>query len=315
MNASTIVADELVTEVAALTKLTPPAEAKQSTTAGRYLALAQGYAITDPETYKEAAADLATISNLEKSMDEERQTFTRPLNEVLTKFNARFMPHIKTLGEAKKLLSQKLGAFTAEQERIAREAREKAEREAAAERKRLADEAEALRRKAAAEAEAAARAERERQAAARAEQERLEREAANAKSAKARREAEERAAAQREQDALAERQAQEERDRRAAEAELQAQALETTASVVIAQPVGAAVAVTKVGGISARVTVDCEVTDKEAFVRWILTERKDLIDVIDFDGAKLRAFCKVGGLKTTAPGLHVFPKHGVSVRG
>lgn len=306
--------DNLATEVVALTRLSVPPEAKQSGLAERMLALATATNITSAEDYEFAGENLKKIKAAEKAMDEERTSFTAPLNAVLSKFNARFMPHIKTLGSAATVLSQKMGTFTAEQERIAREAREKAEREAAAERRRLADEAEALRQKAEQEARAARQAEEQRQAAARAEAQRLEQEAANLKTAKARKEAAERAEAQRiENERLAE-EARLAETNRLQLAEQQAQALETTAAVTIAQPLGAGVAITKVGGISARVTVDCEVKDKVLFLRWILDTRPDLVDLVEFDGAKMRAFCKVGGLKTVAPGLHVFPKHGVSVR-
>jgi len=306
--------DDLAGALGALaTKTNPEAAQKNATTAERELALATGYTIATAEEYKFAAEDLRRIMERSAAMEAERTVFTGPLNQVLKAFNARFMPHIQTLDKAAALIKQKMGAFTAEQERLARIERERAEAAAAAERKRIEDLATAERKRAADAAEAAAKAERERQAAAAAAQRKLDEEAAAAKGAKARREAEARAEAQRIEN---ERLAAEQRERDEAarlDAERKAQALETTAAMVVAQP-STAMAVTQASGITTRTLVDYEITDPAAFVGWIMASRPDLIELITFDAVKVRAFTKLAGLKTTAPGLRVFPKSSVAVR-
>jgi len=306
MTTKTEVADELVTELGAIATKAYPTDVANGTRAARALAMAENYQVTTAEEYHFAADDLKRIMRDSSAMDNERTSFTGPLNAVLAKLNARFMPHVKTLDKAAAILKQKLGAFTAEQQRLADEERKRAEAIAAAERKRIADEAEAVRR-------AAAKAERERQAAAAAAQRKLDEEAAAAKGAKAKREAAERAEAQRIEN---ERLAAEQRERDEAarlDAERRAQALETTAAMVVAQP-SSAMAVTQAYGISTRTLVDYEITDPAAFLRWILDSRQDLLGVVEFDGVKMRAFTKLAGLKTTAPGLRVFPKSSVAVR-
>lgn len=306
--------DTLAGALSALaTKTNPEAATKNSTAAERALAMATNYTIATAEDYRMAADDLRSIMERSSAMDTERTVFTGPLNEILKAFNARFMPHIKTLDQAAATLKQKMGAFTAEQERLAAEERKRAEAVAAAERKRIEDLAAAERKRAADVAEAAAKVERERQAAAAAAQRKLDDEAAAAKGAKARREAEARAEQQRQEN---ERLAAEQRERDEAarlEAERKAQALETTAAMVVAQP-STAMAVTQASGISTRTLIDYEITDPAAFLRWILDVRPDMLPVVDFDGVKMRAFTKLAGLQTKAPGLRVFPKSSVAVR-
>ena len=98
---------------------------------------------------------------------------------------------------------------------------------------------------------------------------------------------------------------------RRAQAEQEAAALEQTAAVVTAAPVPQAA---HVGGIVSTKTVDYEITDRAAFMRFALEKRPDLIDLWDADPAKMRALVKLQGLVTTMPGLRVFEKFGVTVR-
>ena len=239
------------------TKTNPQAEVKNSTSAERALALATGYTITTPEEYQFAADDVRKIMDMSSSMDAERQVFTAPLNGVLSAFNSRFMPHIKTLDKAAALLKQKMGAFTQEQERLRAEERARAEAVARAERERLEAEAAAARKKADDEARAAEQAEAKRRAEAAAAQKKLDDEAASARTAKARKEAAERAEAQRIEDERIAAEQQVASEQRRLEAERRAQILETTAAMVVAQP-SAAVAVPQAQGISTRPLIDYE---------------------------------------------------------
>lgn len=305
--------------VAAVSKL-PPDEARNKKKADSLVALAQAMEVKTPEDYEFAAAELRTIIGFHSELEEERVSYTGPINTALTRLNARFMPYLKALrGDGKKdtvsaesIIKGKMAAFTAEQERIAAEQRRQAELAAEAERRRLAAEAEKLRREAEDKRLAEEAAERQRQEAARAEQKRLDDIAANSRSAKLRKEAEERAAAQRLVDEEAERVAKLKREADAQLAEQQAQALEQTAAVVIAQPTAAVV--TRVAGIAGRKVVDYNVTDKAAFLRYVLDQRPDLLDVVELNATQMRRFIGLAGVRTVAPGLDVFEKTSLAVR-
>lgn len=94
-------------------------------------------------------------------------------------------------------------------------------------------------------------------------------------------------------------------------AQTQAAALEQTAAVVIARPVEAPA---RVSGISAPKSLDYEVTDKAALLRFALDQRPDLLALWELDAAKMRALIKLQGEATTIPGLRVFSKTGITVR-
>lgn len=318
MNTETIIEAERGA-IAAVRKL-PPDEAKNKARADALVKLAEGIQINTPEDYEFAATELRVIIGFHNQLEEERTSFTKPLNEVLNRLNERFMPYLKALrGDGKKgtvsaesIIKDKMAAFTAEQERQAAEARRKAEAEAQAERDRIAAEAEAVRKKAEAARLEAERVERVRQAEAAAAQKALDDAAASARSAKARKEAEARAEAQRvENERIANEQAEQ---RRQAEerAEQEADALETTAAVITAQPVAAPVV--RVAGISKRTVIDCEVVDKTLLLQHILTSRMDLLELVTFDETKLKAVARIAGTRTAIPGLHVFDKASVTVR-
>lgn len=95
--------------------------------------------------------------------------------------------------------------------------------------------------------------------------------------------------------------------------EAQAQALEQTAAVVIAQPATLAT-VQKGAGISTTSTASYEVIDFLASVKHIANTRPDLIVLLKFDEPKVRAMVKMMGAHTAFPGLRVFEKTGISVR-
>jgi flagellar biosynthesis/type III secretory pathway protein FliH len=262
---ATEVADELVAEVAAVAKTRVPAEAPNASMAQRYLRLAQSTTITTDEEYQLAGDTLGKITDRMRAMEDERVELVKPLNDVVRKLNARFMPHINMLDEAKKLLGRTMGAYSAAVAKKAEEARLAAERAAAEQRAAAQREADAKREAAEAEARKLA-------------------EAGNEEAAQQAR----------------------------VKAEHEAQALEHAATTVIAQPV--ATVAPKVSGMSTRKVVDYEITDKVAFLRWIMSVRPDLIEAVTLDPAKVRAFVKIAGVKTVAPGLRVFENASTTVR-
>lgn len=305
--------------IAAVSK-TPPDEARNKRRTDAYLDLARSFKIETQDDYELAAGELRKIKTLWTNLEDERTSFTKPLNDVLDRLNARFQPYLKALcGDGKKttesaesILKGKMAAYLAEQERIAAEARRKAEEIAAAERQRLAAEAAETRRKAEEAAAQERRAEEERQAELRRQQAAAEAQAAQARSKKAREEAEVRAKALQEQQA---REAQEAEQRRAAaaeQAESQAQALEQTAAVVIAQPI--AVAPVKVKGISTVKTMDYRITDMKALATHIVTVRPDLLHILLHDEVKMRALVRAMGQNLNLPGIEVFEKTGIAAR-
>ena len=299
---------------------TPPDEARTKKRALTFVSMANAMTVDSAEEFELAAGELRTIKAFWEELEAERVSFTGPLNGLLSRMNARFQPYLKALcGDgtkgsvsAESIIKGKMAAF--QQAEAARAAALQAERErlAAAERKRLADEAAAVLRKAQEEAEAARKIEEQRQAAARAEQARIEAEAAAVRGKAAKAAAEARAAEARAAEEQRQAQAQREADAAAATARASAAALEQTAAVVIARPIEAPA---RVSGISAPKTLDYEITDKAGFLRFALDHRPDLLALWEPDATKMRALIKLQGEATTIPGLRVFSKTGITVRG
>lgn len=106
--------------------------------------------IDSPTMYDLAADDLRRIKRLQKEVEEKRTGITGPLNQAVKAVNDLFRAPKEYLDKAEATLKRSMVAWSAEQERIAMEARRKAEEEARAERERLAaierDKAEAARR-------------------------------------------------------------------------------------------------------------------------------------------------------------------------
>jgi len=304
--------------LAAVSK-TPPDELANKKRADSFLALADQLTIESQDDYEFAAGELRTVKILWDTMEKERTSFTKPLNDVLDKLNARFQPYLKALcGDGKRgtvcaesIIKGKMAVYLEKEAARAREAQRLAEEAAAAERRRLEAEAAAERQRAAAAAAEIARQERERAEAARKEQARLDALAASAKSAKAREAAAAAAEEQRLRDAAASEAAAAEAEHAREQAEQRAQAIETTAAVMIA-PV--AVAPVKTAGISAAKPVEFEVVDMLALVQHIATKRPDLVVLLTVETTKLRALVKMMGLKTDMPGVRVFEATQIRVR-
>jgi hypothetical protein len=304
--------------IAAVAKL-PPDEARTKRRADAFLALATNMEVKTLEDYDLAATELRAIIAAHSALEAERVGFTQPLNDVLTKINAKFQPYLKALrGDGKKdtvhaegILKGKMAAFLTEQQRLADVARREAEALAQAERDRLEAEARALREKAEAEAREAARIEAERVTKAAAAQKLIDDAAAELKG-KARKAAEEQARVLREAEEARQAEANRIAAEQAEQREREAQALETTAAVTIAQPV--VVAVQKGRGISTPKAVEFELLSLLDLVKHIGEKRNDLVVLLDLNETKMRALVKMMGMGTDLPGVRVFEKTGITVR-
>lgn len=147
--------DSILAPVAALTV---PDSARMTASAQGALAFIQSMQVVDAETYGFAADELKAIKTKAKQIEDQRTGITGPLNKVLKAVNDLFRGPTELLEQAEKIVKNKMLAYDQEQERIAAEARRKAEEAAATERKRLADEAAARQAEADAQARAAAEA-------------------------------------------------------------------------------------------------------------------------------------------------------------
>lgn len=137
---------------------------------------AADYVIDSPTMFELAGDDLKAIKALQKEVEEKRTSITGPLNQAVKAVNDLFRPAKDHLDKAEATLKRAMVTYSTEQERLAAEARRKAEAEARAERERLAAiereqakaaaraQAEAAAAAAAGDAEAAARAQAEAEA-------------------------------------------------------------------------------------------------------------------------------------------------------
>lgn len=141
--------------LAPVAALTIPDSAVMISRAQSALTFIDCFIIDSNETFELAADELKAIKTKAKAIEEQRTSITGPLNGVLKAVNALFGGPADLLARAESSLKGKMLAWQTEQERIAAEARRKAEAEAAAERKRLADEAAARQREAEEQAAAA----------------------------------------------------------------------------------------------------------------------------------------------------------------
>lgn len=229
-----------------------------------------GFHIIDAETYGLAADELRSIKAKANVLEAQRTGITGPINTALKGINDLFRGPASLLNHAEQLLKGKMLAYDLEQERVAAEARRKAEEIAAAERKRIEEEAAMQRREAEAQAALAkkAQAEGDEQAAALA-----------------------RAASDR--------------------AHAESQAAATTAQLVTAQPI--ALVPTKVAGVSTSKKVNFEVTSLAQLVDHI-AKHPELLNLVQADDVRLRAYVKGLGMACALPGVRVFEDRVLSSR-
>lgn len=147
--------DSILAPVAALTL---PDSSAMTSRAQQALAFIQDFKIDSAETYGFAADELKAIKAKANAIEEQRTGITGPLNKVLKAVNDLFRGPADTLAQAERMLKGKMLAWDQEQERIAAEARRRAEEAAAAERRRLEEQAAAAQRVADEQARAAAAA-------------------------------------------------------------------------------------------------------------------------------------------------------------
>jgi len=147
--------------LAPVASLVLPDSVDMSNKAQRALQFIKEFQITAPEDYDLAAEELRAIKSRANQLEDQRTSITGPINKALKAINDLFRGPGELLAEAERTLKGKMLAYSQEQERIAAEARRKAEEAAEAERRRLAEEAaarEAAAREAAQQAASAAAA-------------------------------------------------------------------------------------------------------------------------------------------------------------
>jgi len=252
--------------------------------AQRALVGAQSFVVDSPEMFEAAGDDLRAIMGLKKAVEDKRTAITQPLNQVLRAVNDLFRPAGQYLEQAERVLKGSMLAYQQEQQRIADEARRQAEEQARIEREKQA----AIQREQEANAREAAAA-----------AEKAEREAAAARAAGNAEVAEKAQAEARQQAEVAQ------------TATIEAQAAEQTAAVLTMPAV--VQEAPRVAGISTSKTVDFEVVDLHALVRYV-AEHPEHVGLLAPDTVRLRAQVKATGLKTALPGVRVFPKSTMSAR-
>ncbi len=102
------------------------------------LASASNFVIDSPTMFELAGDDLKRIKALQKEVEEKRTGITGPLNAAVKAVNDLFRAPKDYLDKAETSLKRAMIGWTTEQERLAAEARRKAEELARAERERLA---------------------------------------------------------------------------------------------------------------------------------------------------------------------------------
>lgn len=115
--------------------------AELTETSKSILESAVGMVVDSPTMLEIASEDLKNVVTLEKAVEAQRTSITKPLNDALKAVNALFKAPAEYLGQAKADLKRAILTYTAEQERLAAAARREAEKKAQAERDRLAAEA------------------------------------------------------------------------------------------------------------------------------------------------------------------------------
>lgn len=109
-----------------------------ASSAQKALVNATDYVIDSHEMFALASDDLKRIEGLQKEVEEKRTGITGPLNQAVKAVNDLFRAPKEYLDKAETTLKRSMVTWTTEQERLAAEARRKAEEEARAERERLA---------------------------------------------------------------------------------------------------------------------------------------------------------------------------------
>jgi hypothetical protein len=249
-------------------------------------ALAGADIVVDSEIMQAIAADdLKAIKALQQRVEEKRTAITRPLNQAIKAINDLFRAPKEYLDQAERTLKAAILDFTAEQEKIAAQARRQADEAARLERELLAEQQREQQRLARQSQESAQRAQLQAQAA-----------AANGDAeaaALAREQARHHAAA-------------------AETAQAEADAAAQTAEVITMQV--AVPAPAKLSGISGRTTYCAQVTDLMTLVQAVANGSAPLQCVCadeKFLAAQARAFRQAGPLY---PGVTALAQRSLAAR-
>lgn len=304
-------APALLTEVHALAM---PDMGLESRRASAALRMAGSFVVTCNDDYEMAGEELKSVKAKIVALEAKRESVAGPLYKAWKALNALFKAPMDALKDAETMLKTAMLTYSAEQERIAAEARRVAEAEAAAERRRLEAEARAIEQAAVAERQRLQKIEADRMTAAQAEQDRLAAQAmaaAAAGNAAAAAEAEKLANEAFERDELAAAQAREQAEQVEQAAANEQASLQLVAAVTSAPAVEITRA--KSAGISTSKTVEFEVVSMLELVKHIAAN-PDLINLLMVDSTKLRAYVRSLGMNTNLPGVRVFEKRSLSAR-
>jgi hypothetical protein len=111
--------------------------------ASAYTAIADDFVVDSEELFEIAGAEVAELARRHDEIEAQRLSIVEPLNVALRNANGVFMPVLRKIEAAKKLLGQRMAEYRErERQRIARENAER-ERLATVERERIAAEAKA----------------------------------------------------------------------------------------------------------------------------------------------------------------------------
>lgn len=144
--------------LAPVSALAIPDSAALTGRAQQALAFIQSFSIDSVETYGLAADELRAIKVRANALEEQRTAITGPINKALKAVNDLFRGPAELLAQGERMLKSKMLGWDQEQERIAAEARRKAEELAATARRKLEEEAAQRQREAEAQAAVAAKA-------------------------------------------------------------------------------------------------------------------------------------------------------------
>lgn len=144
--------------LAPIAALSIPDSAALTSRAQQALAFIEAFEIESAETYGLAADELRAIKVRANTLEEQRTAITGPINAGLKAINNLFRGPADLLAQGERMLKSKMLGWDQWQERIAAEARRKAEEHAATERRKLEQEAAERQREAEEQAAAAAKA-------------------------------------------------------------------------------------------------------------------------------------------------------------
>ena len=93
------------------------------------VATAKTYAVTTPDEYHAAGLFYTSLKNELRTLDNERKSYTDPLNQTVKRINADYKRISDAVESAIKIVNDRMVAFKREEERQRREAEEAARRE------------------------------------------------------------------------------------------------------------------------------------------------------------------------------------------